>query len=209
MRLSKNASCQLMQAACGRLSSPTHAATWHNGSYVYGHATPVKDANFVAVATWLMAHLSDAQKAGVWAELCQTERSLLAVEMKAHRPEQHAQEIKWSEAGHSFAAAHVRLPALRWLLKLQVLAPKYTHVHKDGKNGRALLLVHGHCWRLPAQLQGLLEAAEMWYVTYYAIAKQHQREAFGAACLGSLPPDIFGSIACEANLDFRWRTLTR
>ena len=193
-----------LAANAGRLSISAHREIWQNDIHINATGTPVANPDHVAVAEWLMDHLSDSQKAQLRDELWQTEGSLLALEMKAHRPERYEPKITWTAANLSFAAAHVRLPALRWLLEQQDLAPEYMVVHKECSNGRLLLLVHGHGWRLPAQLQCLLDAAERRRATYYAIVKQHQSKASSAACLGNLPPDIIKAIACRADFDFSW-----
>ena len=192
----------ILAAHAGRLTSSGYHAIWQNHIHIKG-MEPGPNPDFLAVADWLMSHLSKDQQAHVWAELCQANRSLLAVEMKAQKPGRYAPQIMWSAATHSFAAAHVKLAALRWLLEQQGLAPEYTTVSVDCSNARMLLLVHGHAWKLPDQLAMRLAAAENRRLAFYGVVQQ-QQAASRTACLGRLPRDLIKVIACRADVDFSW-----
>lgn len=160
--------------------------------------------DFVAVAKFVMDHIKGHEQAMYWWWLCDV-NICLAVELESHMPGNYCQHFKWPAASHSFAAAHVQPPALRWLLVQQGLAPEYTTVHSECSNARLLLLVHGHRWRLPSELAVRLTSAEQAHLVYFGVVKQQQTHPQRFTCLGSLPSELVKAIACIADIDFCWR----
>ena len=160
--------------------------------------------DYTAAAEWILDCLTSEERALHWHGLCGSSRTFLAVELQAHRPSQYPKQIMWPAATHGWAAANVKPPVLRWLLAQQGLAPEYTTVHHDCSNARLLLLVHGHHWRIPAELADRLPVAEKRRMAFHGVIKHQQTQAAGTACLASLPTALLKSIAVEADVDFSW-----
>lgn len=75
-------------------------------------------------------------------------------------------------------------------------------MHPDCSSARMLLLVHGHGWQLPAELEEHLEITEKRRLALYSAARQQQ--ASHTACLGRLPSELLKLIAWKSEIEFSW-----
>ena len=160
--------------------------------------------DYVAVAEWVMDSLDCEQQHLLWHRFCTATSALLAVEMKASRPEQLPDDTIWTAGTHRFAAAHAGPSVLRWLLAQQGMPREYTKVHADCSYARMLLPAHGHKWQIPADLAGHLKAAERRRLAWYWAARQKRCEAGAQNNVGRLPSELLNRIAWEADSDFSW-----
>ena len=160
--------------------------------------------DYVAVAEWVMDSLDCEQQHFLWNHLCTAQNGLLAVEMKASRPGQYPDDPIWTAATHKFAAAHAVPSVLRYLVGQQGMPQEYTEVHADCSDARMLLLVHGHEWRIPAEVAGHLEAVERRRLAWYWAARQKRCRAGTRNNICRLPSELLKKIAWEADIDFSW-----
>ncbi len=117
--------------------------------------------------------------------------------------------VAWDPHAWSTAAACGSLYLLRWLLNhppsdLQS-HPEATTIQPECCNGRMLLLVHVHSWKVPQQLQDHYEMADACRSAFYRLAGCQRKHLPQSTSLAHLHESLIVKIACLADIDFNSR----